>query len=218
MIRTVVFDLDGTLIDSAPSIVSSLQRAFDRTGLRPRRTIGAELIGPPLSETVEALMPDGSEAKLGEVISAFKACYDEQECTKARPFGGVVEMLTELRARGLKTCIATNKRLLPTRKIVNHLGWDTWFEEVLAPDSFTPAMKSKTQLLARMLTLQMVANDSCVYVGDRNEDYAAASANSLPCLLVSWGYGSEQTANRISVPTTVHSPTGILDAIAALKN
>lgn len=181
----IIFDLDGTLIDSAPSILASMHAAFDAAGLRPVRPLAHDLIGPPLHETLAALLPGEHASQVPRLADLFKAHYDATGYRDTRVYEGVGDMLQELQRHGCRLWIATNKRILPTRRIVDHLEWGGLFEEVHALDAFTPPLRGKSAMLA---ALHSRLHTPPLYVGDRPEDATAAAQAGLPFLLVAWGY------------------------------
>ncbi len=181
----IVFDLDGTLIDSAPSILASMQAAFDAAGLRPSRPLVQDLIGPPLHTTLASLLPAGQGDSVDKLAALFKSHYDATGYRDTRAYEGIASMLEALRRRGCRLLIATNKRILPTRRIIDHLRWNGLFEEVHALDAFMPPLRSKAEMLT---ALRSRLHAPAVYVGDRPEDATAAQQAGLPFFLVAWGY------------------------------
>ena len=186
----ILFDLDGTLIDSAPAILASFRDAFARTGIAPARAIDDSVIGPPLVETLQLLSGSDDPALTAGLVDAFKASYDSEGYKATAAFAGVGELLAELAGAGLTLSIATNKRLHPTRLILDHLGWSGHFANVYALDLFTPRLPDKAAMIARLLADQNIARDQAIYIGDRSEDGESADANGLPFIAVTWGYGS----------------------------
>ena len=186
----ILFDLDGTLIDSAPAILASFRDAFARAGLTPVIAIDDSIIGPPLTETLQLLAGSTDAAHIDRLADGFKASYDTEGYKATAPYDGVGEMLAGLKAAGLRLAIATNKRIHPTRLILDHLGWTHFFAHIYALDLFSPRLPNKAAMIARLLADQNIPKDQAVYIGDRSEDGESADANGLPFIAVTWGYGS----------------------------
>lgn len=190
----IVFDLDGTLIDSAPAILASFRAAFVHTGIAPAVAIDESVIGPPLTETLQLLSGSDDPALIGRLAEAFKASYDGAGYRETAAYAGVGELLAELAGAGLTLSIATNKRIHPTRLILDHLGWGGHFTHVYALDLFTPRLPNKAAMIARLLADQGITKEQAIYIGDRSEDGESADANGLPFIAATWGYGSLSAA------------------------
>ena len=186
----VLFDLDGTLIDSAPAILASFAAAFERSGRAPVRPIDESIIGPPLTETLALLCGSAEADRIEPLASAFKASYDSVGYRATEAYAGVAELLRGLHRAGCRLAIATNKRIHPTRLILEHLGWAPWFDAVYALDLFEPRLPDKAAMIARLLADRGIGAQDAIYVGDREEDGLSADANHLPFLAATWGYGS----------------------------
>lgn len=190
----IIFDLDGTLIDSSPGILAALDGAFNVCGLAPRHPLRSGIIGPPLMETLGILAGTDDQAVLQPLAKAFRENYDESGYRQTTVFAGVGEMLTGLREHGYKLHIATNKRIFPTQRIIEHLGWERHFFGVYALDSFKPPLKSKVDMLGIILARQKIDPRKALYIGDRQEDGEAALFNRIPFLLAAWGYNEQADA------------------------
>ena len=186
----ILFDLDGTLIDSAPAILASFREAFAQTGVVPVRVIDDSIIGPPLKETLQLLAGSQEAGLIGQLEAAFKASYDSEGYKATAAYAGVGDLLATLASAGLTLSIATNKRIHPTRLILQHLGWLDHFAHIYALDLFTPRLPNKAAMIARLLADQQIPQDQAIYIGDRSEDGESADANGLPFIAVTWGYGS----------------------------
>lgn len=207
--RDIVFDLDGTLIDSAPSILASMQAAFDEAGIAPTMPLTSALIGPPLAQTLLSLLPPAEAHALPDLVQGFKSHYDVVGYQQSRIYPGVQDMLHALARRPLRLHIATNKRIAPTRSIVEHLGWSSLFTGVHALDSSATASPHKTAMLQRLR--RELADESPWYVGDRAEDAEAAQASAMPFFWASWGYGGSE----VPVPSArvLQTPLQLVDIV-----
>jgi len=190
--RTLVFDLDGTLIDSAPSILAGYAAAFEATGLAPHRALTADLIGPPLRQTLKLILGRSDEAALDALVDAFKSYYDSEGYRASQVYAGIDTLLSELAAQAAPLYLATNKRWHPTQLILDHLGWKGHFRAAHALDGPQPPLANKGALLRWMVSAHGLQASECLYVGDRDEDGEAADAAGMPFQRVPWGYGPAQ--------------------------
>ena len=202
----VLFDLDGTLIDSAPAILASYRQAFAAAGRTPAIPVDASIVGPPLTETLQLLSGSRDPVLITELALQFKASYDTTGYRRTTAYDGVGDMLAQLTAAGRSLSIATNKRLHPTRLILEHLGWSAYFDAVYALDLFEPRLPDKPAMIARLLADRRISRDTAVYVGDRSEDGESADANRLAFLAATWGYGSLSPAEMAPHWRAVTSP------------
>lgn len=211
--RHVLFDLDGTLIDSAPAILASYRQAFEAAGCTPVVPVEAAIVGPPLTETLQLLSGSHDPALIARLAEHFKDSYDTAGYRQTAAYAGVDAMLARLVAGGRRLSIATNKRLRPTRLILEHLGWSGHFDAVYALDMFEPRLPDKATMIARLLAEQRIPVDAAVYVGDRSEDGFSADANRLPFLAATWGYGSLAPQDMAPHWRALSSPAALAGAI-----
>ncbi len=187
-LQSVIFDLDGTLVDSSAGIFASLQHAFSVNGVTLNTCLTTSLIGPPLRETVASLIGQHQIMLLDRIIKSFELHYDSLGYLDSSPYHGVDVMLQKLVANGTILAIATNKRSYPTELILSSLGWKSLFRWVYSPDSVQPSLNSKTDLLARMLLDTNLDPSCCLYVGDRAADWHSAKANGIRFAWADWGF------------------------------
>jgi phosphoglycolate phosphatase len=185
----LIFDLDGTLIDSAESIKSSISVSFKRVGVVPKRPLNEIQIGPPLWELMNSLVGEKERHLLPSLIQTFIRHYDEVGYRSVRAYDGISNMLERLRDERWSLYIGTNKRIYPTRKILKLLNWHKFFKGVYSLDSFQPKLSNKSDLLRSVIDSSDLELDSTLYVGDRREDAEAAILNGIAGILVDWGYG-----------------------------
>jgi phosphoglycolate phosphatase len=185
----ILFDFDGTLVDSAPAILNCFERVLQTHALEACRAIDASLIGPPLRQTLETLSGQNDPAVLDALSASFKDIYDTEACLQTPAYVGCQIVLEQLHEQGFTLAIATNKRLLPTRRIIAALGWEGLFAEVFASDSHPERYTDKAGMIAALLHDGRIAPQSAIYVGDTESDGRAAAANAVEFWPVVWGYG-----------------------------
>ena len=209
-VTAISFDFDGTLVDSAPSILAGFDFVLREAGIAPSVPLTTSIIGPPLAQTLQILSGISDPEQLRAMAAAFKTFYDADACLQSVPYPGVGEGLAALRARGLKLHVATNKRLFPTLRILDHLGWTSYFESIYALDLAERNFASKAVMLGAQLADFGLNAATTRYIGDRDEDRHAAEANGVGFIGVSWGYGQFAGASH----PVVDSMDALLAAIA----
>ncbi|MFD2110538.1 HAD family hydrolase [Thiorhodococcus fuscus] len=189
MPTTLLFDLDGTLIDSSASILAAMSGALTREGIDPVVPLDESLIGPPLRQTLSRITDCGDLEVIERLAAHFREVYDTVGYRQTRVYPGVDDSLCTLAASGSRMFIVTNKRIYPTRLILEMLGWTDLFSGIYTLDSVSPAAASKGVLIAQLMREHSIlAHDACL-IGDTPEDAQAAHDNGLRFVGVSWGYG-----------------------------
>lgn len=186
--RHLIFDFDGTLVDSAPAILDCLQAALAAHDIPRQTTLDVSLIGPPLHETLQRLSGNTDRAVLERLAQSFRQIYDQQVAHITPLYPGIAATVSALHARGQTLHIATNKRQRPTLLILDQLGIRAYFSTIYAIDMVQPPYPNKSAMLAALLAEQGLPTAQTCYIGDRREDGIAADANQLDFLAATWGY------------------------------
>lgn len=194
-VKHVIFDLDGTLIDSSAGVLAAYQSAFESVGIKPRFPLTADCVGPPLRESLVrfAGLPD-RDAIVDELQFAFKRYYDRRGYRQANVYPGIEKMLGALAKMSVLSYVATNKRRVATDLILEHFGLSQHFSGVYCLDSLGSPSASKSDLLKYIIAKHSLPKKSVLYVGDRVEDGDAAKEADIPFARAFWGYDQRSAA------------------------
>jgi phosphoglycolate phosphatase len=213
MTRLAVFDLDGTLVDSAPDLHSALDRmvaALGKPGFRRAEVLA--MIGDGVRVLVtRALAARGLPFEQG-ALDRFMADYEAQPVVETRPFPGIEAALDRLAAEGWRLAVCTNKPELAARRLLDALGLAGRFAAVCGGDS-APVRKPDPGHLRATIEAAGGADRGVAMVGDHHNDIAAARGAGVPALFVGWGYGTLAMAEGAPVVTRAEDLPGELGAL-----
>jgi phosphoglycolate phosphatase len=192
--RVILFDLDGTLIDSLPGIEYAVDCALSEFGLPPRISSLRPMIGPPIREIFARLLgPVASNETLSGLEAVFRRVYDGSGWKKTVVHATAVHTLSALRGAGARLYLVTNKPKLATELILEEFGLAAYFSRVLSRNSRMPPFESKAAMLTHLISVENLSPKDCLYVGDTSEDYHAGTEAGIPVALVLLGYGDVNT-------------------------
>ncbi|WP_375481179.1 HAD hydrolase-like protein [uncultured Jatrophihabitans sp.] len=185
----VLFDLDGTLSDSAPGILASLRHAFAECGVPPLDPdTERSLLGPPFYTSLPPYLPDGVE--LWDVIDSYRAYYRAGAMYDTAAYPGVAEVVAAVRDAGVTMAVATSKPEAQAVPIVERLGMAEYFTTV-GGDLDDGSRGTKALVVQEVLRrLGDPAPDTVVMVGDREHDVLGARAHGVATIGAGWGYGT----------------------------
>lgn len=194
MRRTLILDLDGTLIDSVPDIMSALNRLMAQRGFAPfGRDATAGFVGNGVAVLVRrAFAARGTEADEA-AIASFTEDYTANAAVETRAFPGAVETIRAMTADGWRMAVCTNKPQAATWAILEALDLSRWFAAVGGGDSF-PTRKPDPAHLLSTLAAAGGSPEAAVMVGDHHNDVHAAAGAGVPCIFAAWGYGPPEMA------------------------
>jgi phosphoglycolate phosphatase len=201
--QLVIFDLDGTLTDSAEGIVASFLHALSHVGAAvPEGDLAAQIVGPPMDETFYGLELGGNA---DHAIAAFRAEYAARGWAMNTLFDGIAALLADLCAAGVRLAVATSKLETTARRILAHFELEQYFE-VIAGATPDGSRKTKEEVLAHALAQLQPLPDRVLMVGDRSHDVDGAAAHGIDAVVVGWGYGKADFADG-GAPTATHVGT-----------
>ncbi len=187
--ENILFDLDGTLIDSFPGIEHSARAAV--SAVMPERELPdlRRLIGPPIREVLGRAVSEAEPGTLDELERRFRTSYDEEGWRKSVAYRGVAETLSRLSHAKLKSFVVTNKPTLPAKRILGRLGLLEYFKEVISLNSRTPPFSSKAEAVTYLISRHGLNLPATLFVGDSVDDARAAQSCGLRFIAVTYGYG-----------------------------
>ena len=216
MIDTIIFDLDGTLLNTLEDLENSTNFALKKFGF-PERTLEEVrvFVGNGLRRLMEQAVPEGTDAAtVDAVLAAMKAHYQEHCICKTAPYPGISELLDQLKAAGFRLAIVSNKAA-PMVAQLREAFFDGQIEVALGESEQIRRKPWPDMVFAALKQL-----DSCaaraVYVGDSEVDVQTAKNAGIPCLSVGWGFRPAQVLEQAGVSTIYHTPQQLLDALLLL--
>lgn len=189
-VRAVLFDLDGTLLDSLPGIELSARAAFTQCGLEMGEVELRRLIGPPIRVILAWMAErDLSESELDALERAFRVSYDSEGWRMTPHYEGAAQVLREMKARGMRLFVVSNKPRHIAVKILEAEGTLGLFEEVVTRDSREPGFGGKELMMRHLLQKWELEPEGSLMVGDTIEDAEAAFEVGVRFCLMTHGYG-----------------------------
>jgi phosphoglycolate phosphatase len=212
--RLVLFDLDGTLVDSVPGIWSSIRVAAAELGL-PAPTEGQlrSMVGPPLEDGFAAAFGLTGD-DVARAVAAYRAHYTAGALLQGTVYDGVPELLDGLRAQGAVLAVATSKPEPFAVRILAHTGLLPRFASVHGA-TLDGRVRHKDQVVGAALAAHPDGRRP-VLVGDRSHDVLGAAAHGLPCIGAGWGPALPGELAAAGAAAVAASPGEVLAALAAL--
>jgi phosphoglycolate phosphatase len=195
--QCVLFDLDGTLLDSIPGIAWSVKAAFRAAGLPERSFDLRQSIGPPIRTILSRAAATEDAVLLDQLERHFRASYDTEGWRRTACFPGTRELLGALKAKGHRLFIISNKPRSIAAKILEALGLASYFEQLYTRDSVEPPFASKANTLEALLADHQLAAVDCVMVGDTMEDADASALHRIGFIFMEHGYGELSFAHPV---------------------
>jgi len=208
--QAIVFDFDGTLVDSEITIYQCFQSITSY--LAPERIDYAKniLIGPPLRDTASEILGADHQGQLDEFVNLFIEMHDEHAIKNTQPYPDAIKTLKKLSSKGISMAVATNKRYAPTIKLINHFNWQDYFTYIECSDSQNQ-IRNKDEMIQEILKNNSF--NKAFFVGDTVNDGLSANLNQLPFILASYGYGQNQDWSQVNVKTSIQNFSEILKLI-----
>lgn len=198
MVKTVIFDLDGTLLDTSEGVLECVRYAAANLGypLLPREEL-LTFIGPPLTLSFPRHY-EMDEATTWEAIRLFREHYNAGAMFKAKPYDGIPELCQTLVHRGLSIAVATNKVEAQAKRLLAHFGFDRYCDPIRGADP--EGRLRKADLIRLCLEDHRILPEQAVLLGDTEYDAAGAAEAGVPFLAVTYGFGFRKPEDLAGLP------------------
>ena len=216
-VRAVLFDLDGTLLDTIADLAEAVNRMLAELG-RPARPLAEihSFVGKGIAMLVRRCMTENASAterEIEQAVEVFRRHYAEVNGRHTTVYPGVVETLDAMRAMGLRLACVTNKSEAFTLPLLERMGLDRYFAAVVSGDTL-PVKKPDPAMLHHACALLGVDAARALMIGDSENDAFAARAAGMPVLLVTYGYSEGMPVDTIECDGLLSIATAALAHIA----
>ena len=194
MKKAVIFDLDGTLLNTLDDLADSTNYALSRFGY-PARTIEEvrQFVGNGVAKLIERAIPEGkNNPNFEKCLAIFKENYAQNMYNKTAPYNGIIEMLSNLKSKGIKIAVVSNKFDLAVKELCKK--YFEGFIDFAAGENEAQGIKKKPapDTVISVLNEFNFASEDAVYVGDSDVDLETAKNSGMPCISVLWGFRDKE--------------------------
>ena len=211
MKKAVIFDLDGTLLNTLDDLADSTNYALSRFGY-PTRTIDEvrQFVGNGVAKLIERAIPEGkNNPNFENCLAIFKENYAQNMYNKTAPYNGIIEMLSNLKSKGIKIAVVSNKFDLAVKELCKK--YFEGFIDFAAGENEAQGIKKKPapDTVISVLNEFNFAPEDAVYVGDSDVDIMTAKNSKMPCISVTWGFRDEKFLLENGATILINAPSEI---------
>lgn len=211
MKKAVIFDLDGTLLNTLDDLADSTNYALSKFGY-PTRTIDEvrQFVGNGVAKLIERAIPEGkNNPNFEKCLAIFKENYAQNMYNKTAPYNGIIEMLSNLKSKGIKIAVVSNKFDLAVKELCKK--YFEGFIDFAAGENEAQGIKKKpaSDTVISVLNEFNFAPEDAVYVGDSDVDIMTAKNSKMPCISVTWGFRDEKFLLENGATILINAPSEI---------
>ena len=213
MTKAIVFDLDGTLLDTLTDLTASTNYALRSCGM-PEHSIDdvRRFVGNGVRMLMTRAVPDGeSNPRFDEAFSVFRQHYMQHCLDTTCPYPGIMEALARLKEKGMMLAIVSNKMQAATEELRQHFF--SQYIDVAIGESAAIRKKPAPDTVNEALRLLGISHDEAIYVGDSDVDIDTARAAMMPCASVLWGFRDRQFLLNHGATRLLSSPEELLSLV-----
>lgn len=208
----ILFDLDGTLTDSADGVTRSVQHALKMYNISATTDELKPFIGPPLHHSFQEVY-GFSEPESYRAVEFYRDYYRDKGIYENRLYPGITEMLIKLQQKGMQLFVATSKPTVFARRVLEHFGIDRYFKLITGSNLDGTRVLKAEVIEAVLIEAGGLQPETTVMVGDREHDIFGARAHNLDSIAVSYGYGPLEELVAAKPSAIVHSVSELADTL-----
>ncbi len=211
MYKGIIFDLDGTLLDTIDDLKDSVNYILSSYGFKTRsRQEILDFIGNGAKNLIFKALPDQQKHLIDEALDAYKKYYDSHAMIKTRPYDGIFELLSRLKTTK-KLGVISNKQQQAVSILVNHY-FEPIFVTVLGESSDSPKKPDPTSVLNVIKEMKLDPSQ-CLFVGDSEVDIETAKNAKIDVVAVSWGFRSKEKLSKLNPTYLIDNPIDLLKIV-----
>lgn len=211
MKTTYIFDLDGTLLDTLQDLAAAVNFALRKNGMEEHSIDDIRrFVGNGVRKLIERAVPDGSKNhRIDEVFADFRSYYMQHSLDATKPYDGITEILQELKQRGCKMAVVSNKMMAATQELVAHFFPEI---EVAIGENEAEGIRKKPapDMVFEALHRLGAEAESAVYIGDSDVDIQTAMNAGVPCISVLWGFRNREFLLEHGAQHFIEKPSEII--------
>lgn len=216
MKKIVIFDLDGTLLNTLDDLSDSTNYALSKFGY-PTRTIEEvrQFVGNGVAKLIERAIPDGkNNSNFEKCLNIFKENYAQNMYNKTAPYNGIIEMLSNLKSKGIKIAVVSNKFDLAVKELCKK--YFEGFIDFAAGENEAQGIKKKPapDTVLSVLRKFSFSPEDAIYVGDSDVDIMTAKNSHMPCISVTWGFRDKKFLLESGATILINAPSEIYNHLA----
>lgn len=210
MKKLVIFDLDGTLLNTIADLGASCNYALEKMGFAPHPIPSYNfMVGNGVRRLIERAQPDADEQTVDELLKYFREHYDEHNCDSTKPYPGIEDLLNELCAREVSVAVASNKYQSAAEKIIMHYFPDVPFAAIMGQVSDRP-IKPDPSVIFAILNEHPTPKSQVIMCGDSAVDIETARRACVESIGVTWGFRPVSELRRAYADHVVSTPQEII--------
>lgn len=218
--KTIIFDLDGTLLYTLEDLTDSVNFALNQFGY-PTRSINEikQFVGNGISKLIERAIPEGTnDPNFKECLYVFKKHYSENMYNKTKPYNGINELLIELKKQNFKIAVASNKFDTAVQELCKKYFQNLIDIAIGENTQIGINKKPAPDMVYNILEKLNSGSETVLYIGDSEVDIETAQNSNIKCISVTWGYKDEEFLLKHGAKFIARNPKDILEILKTFDN